>query len=453
MNFEKHISRAEHYKRSVASKYLPIDKNEIISKIREADKFLLSKKYDGHLYHLCIEDGEVALVNHGGRMIKDLPLLEDARSIFDKCKIKNGSFPGELYFRKEGRSRSFDLTENLDEKHPDICFAVFDLSYIDDIDYSQNSPFEKQDRLKDIFSSEGRVHNIDPVYVESRKEIIEFFKKIVDEEEQEGIIVKSSEGMIYKIKSQYSLDGVVIGYIEGEGKRSGMLKELLVANIRTDNSYQIIAKVGNGFSDDERVKLLEKFKNLRVESNYIQGSSARVAFSMVKPEIIIEFSTIDILTETTKNTIRKMCLNYSTQHGYMAHNYMNSVSCVNAVFSHIREDKKCNKDDISFSQIEHIVELPHEPKNIDLKKSKILKRLVYVKESKGLKMVRKFLLWKTNKETNPDYPVYVFHYTDFSSSRKDMLKKEIKVSDSKKQIEQIFSDEISENVKKGWELA
>ena len=29
-----------------------------------------------------------------------------------------------------------------------------------------------------------------------------------------------------------------------------------------------------------------------------------------------------------------------------------------------------------------------------------------------------------------------------------MLKKEIKVSDSKKQIEQIFSDEISENVKK-----
>ena len=41
--------------------------------------------------------------------------------------------------------------------------------------------------------------------------------------------------MIYKIKSQYSLDGVVIGYIEGEGKRSGMLKELLVANIRTDN--------------------------------------------------------------------------------------------------------------------------------------------------------------------------------------------------------------------------
>ena len=36
-------------------------------------------------------------------------------------------------------------------------------------------------------------------------------------------------------------------------------------------------------------------------------------------------------------------------------------------------------------------------------------------------------------------------------SRKDMLKKEIKVSNSKKQIEEIFAKEIVENVKKGWE--
>tara|TARA_Y100000589_G_C27149595_1_gene628361 strand:+ start:1336 stop:1449 length:114 start_codon:yes stop_codon:yes gene_type:complete len=33
----------------------------------------------------------------------------------------------------------------------------------------------------------------------------------------------------------------------------------------------------------------------------------------------------------------------------------------------------------------------------------------------------------------------------------EMLKKEIKVSDSKKQIEEIYAVEILENVKKGWE--
>ena len=42
------------------------------------------------------------------------------------------------------------------------------------------------------------------------------------------------------------------------------------------------------------------------------------------------------------------------------------------------------------------------------------------------------------------------HYTDFNSSRGEMLKKEIKVSNSKKQIEEIFAAELAENVKKGW---
>ena len=37
------------------------------------------------------------------------------------------------------------------------------------------------------------------------------------------------------------------------------------------------------------------------------------------------------------------------------------------------------------------------------------------------------------------------------NGRAEMLKKEIKVSDSKKQIEEIFAAEVLENVKKGWE--
>ena len=86
-----------------------------------------------------------------------------------------------------------------------------------------------------------------------------------------------------------------------------------------------------------------------------------------------------------------------------------------------------------------------------MKKSEIISREVYVKESKGMKMVRKFMVWKTNKEQSGEYPSYVYHYTDFSPTRAEMLKKEIKVSDSKKQIEEIYANEILENVKKGWE--
>ena len=65
-------------------------------------------------------------------------------------------------------------------------------------------------------------------------------------------------------------------------------------------------------------------------------------------------------------------------------------------------------------------------------------------------MVRKFILWETNKSEDPDYPAYVFHFTDYSPTRKDVLKKDIKVSDSRKQIESIYDKNILENVKKGW---
>jgi hypothetical protein len=78
-------------------------------------------------------------------------------------------------------------------------------------------------------------------------------------------------------------------------------------------------------------------------------------------------------------------------------------------------------------------------------------REVYVKESKGIKMVRKFMVWKTNKEETGQYPEYVFHYTDFSAGRAEMLQRDIKVSNSKEQIEEIFAAEVLANVKKGWD--
>jgi hypothetical protein len=86
-----------------------------------------------------------------------------------------------------------------------------------------------------------------------------------------------------------------------------------------------------------------------------------------------------------------------------------------------------------------------------LKESVILHREVYVKESKGIKKVRKFVVWETNKEESKEFPAFVYHYTDYSPDRKDPLKKEIKVSENQKQIEEVLKSELEDNVKKGWE--
>ena len=452
MDIKTFISQAQNYKRTVASRYLPVGEEEIVSKIREANQYLLSVKFDGHFYLLCYENNKVSLVSPGGNVVNDLPLLLDIKNILNKAKIKDACIPGELYFRKEGRSRVFDLTANLDDKSPDICFAAFDILSLDGKEYSRDELVEKHKKLDEMFPEGGKVHSAGSKAVESRKDIQDYFKQAVETDGQEGVIVKSSEGMIYKVKPRYTLDGVVIGFVEGEGDRAGMLREILVAMLRNETIYQITAKVGNGFTDDERKNLLEKLTKSKVESNYIEASGAKVAFTMVKPEMVIEYSSLDLPVETSKGTIRKMSLTYSDE-GYSAEQMLPCVSSMSPVFLRVRDDKKVNKDDIRFSQITDIVELAGIETAVELKESKVLKREVFVKESKGQKMVRKFLLWKTNKEISPEYHAFVFHYTDFSPTRKDMLKKDIKVSDSQQQIEKIYADEIAENVKKGWEPA
>jgi hypothetical protein len=68
-------------------------------------------------------------------------------------------------------------------------------------------------------------------------------------------------------------------------------------------------------------------------------------------------------------------------------------------------------------------------------------------------MVRKFMLWKTNKEAVGDeFPAYVVHFTDFSPNRKDALAREVRVSSSAEQIQQLYGALKDENIKAGWQL-
>ncbi|MGK0188088.1 MAG: general stress protein 26 [Verrucomicrobiales bacterium] len=83
--------------------------------------------------------------------------------------------------------------------------------------------------------------------------------------------------------------------------------------------------------------------------------------------------------------------------------------------------------------------------------SEILRREVVTKTLKGKEIVRKLLMWKTNKETeSPDYPAYVVHLTDFSPNRKEPLQREIRVSNSRDQINQLWDELAKKYFVRGW---
>jgi hypothetical protein len=78
----------------------------------------------------------------------------------------------------------------------------------------------------------------------------------------------------------------------------------------------------------------------------------------------------------------------------------------------------------------------------------LLERRVFKKVSKDKVMLHKFLIWKTNKEQTGRYPAYVFYHTDYSSGRKEMIKRDMAFSNSEEQIREIMSTEIADNIKK-----
>lgn len=60
-------------------------------------------------------------------------------------------------------------------------------------------------------------------------------------------------------------------------------------------------------------------------------------------------------------------------------------------------------------------------------------------------------IWKTNKEATGRYPAYIFYHTDYSSARKELIKRDMAFRSDEQQICDILVAEIADNIKKDWE--
>ncbi len=442
------------YKKNIASKYRSILIKDI-QNVLSSEYYYVTQKIDGHFYMLFWEDNQCFLINPRGKIRLGLPVLKEIEQLLIKNKIKKAYFACEVYI-DSSRPRSFDVTKILDSPESEKDLEKVRVSVYDIYQFEDKKYFERVEvlfsQLKEIFG-EGKYVNV-PKHekVESRNEFEKYFDEWVNQEGNEGLVIRAAENFAYKIKPYHTVDAVVIGYAESD-KVENEIRDLLVAFMQEDGSFLPFAKVGTGFATDTRKWFYETLKSKHVESEYIEPAKSGVAIQFVKPEIVIELGFLDVITETQEDPyIFKPVLQFDETHGYQMLGRIPAFSVISPVFERIRNDKSVNPTDLRLSQITDFIELPSlEKRNLKLGKSELLKREVYVKETKGLKAVRKFLLWKTNKEESGIYPAYVATYTDFSPGRKSgELDIEVKVSNDKNQIYQIYQDFITENVKKGW---
>lgn len=435
-----------YYQSKLSARYIPVDATQIGIKIAESDYYLASVKHDGHLAFLSVKKGKAELFNRNGDTIQVPSIIKAAKALKDDMVLA-----GELCcFVNDNSTSHREVSAALAQPDAhDLRFGVFDI-----LEHQGNelsvSPKDKVQLITSLITGK-EVFPVEQKLFESRKDIALFYKELSDE--VEGMVVRSANGIIYKVKDVVHLDLMVLGYAESTGERDGWLRELLLGVAIGDNKYQLLTKCGSGFTDKERHELPKQLEKMAVEAEYTEVSGAKTAFIMVKPEIVVEISCLDLINETSDGPIRKAVLEYHAKKGYLHDGLQNTLSIISPNFVRIRTDKKATSDDAGAAQAYELVRpLEQSSKSEELKPSKVIMREVYSKGGKGGTAVRKFVGLKTGKESSGLYAPYVVLFTDYSGGRKTPLEQELFLCATEKEMSAKIAMLKEENIKKGWEL-
>ncbi len=433
-------------------------------------RYQISQKIDGEFSMMIYQYGEVCLLNPGKTLRAGAPFMAEAADLLKKSGVKKALIGGEFYVQrdpelrvKDGKAtRVHDIVrigrkpEN-QEQLDQLAFAAFNIWDWDGADLSMDYTASIA-KLTKVFGGGARVHPVKTVIGENAKAVLKQYDEWVTGEGHEGVVARSETAGVFKVKPRHTLDLAVIGFTESTDERAGMLHDMLLAIVRKDGTYQIVSRVGGGFSDEQRVSILKKLTPLVADSEFHEVNSSRVAYQMIEPGLVIEIECLDLVAMTSRgNPIDKMVLEWNAEDKrWEGLRRLPLCSIISPQFIRFRDDKTANKDDARLAQLTDIVDIPDVDRvaeEIILPESKIIKRAVALKTLRGAVMVRKIVLWKTNKsEASKDFPAYVIQLTDFSPNRKDPLQYDMRVSSSEAQLLGYFKEWEKKYFVGGWKV-
>jgi len=439
------------YKRTVAGNYRSVAPDDLARSI-PTGTHIVSEKVDGETWFLRGEHGKAALLSPSGKVILDVPLLEEAEELLSGISLLAA---GELYATVDhGRPHVHDLHAALGGgANADVeClrFAAFDLLKDGEEDAQRRPYAQRVERIQGLFGKGERIHpaRFEPAH--GLADVGAAYDHIVTKGGAEGIVLHVVDGRIFKIKPEISIDAAVVGYAENGGRVS----ELLLALMDADHRFHLIGRVRTGFSETERRSIYDALFPSVCDSQYRLVSDHGVLYRWVKPNMVVEVKCNDLLTHRTDEVpIRRMVLDYSEAEGWTPRHPMPSVSMINAVFVRVRDDKSAGDSDVRFSQVTDLtpVEVDQCYPAMPLPASEIVRREVYTKKTGAGLAVRKLVVWKTNKYSiDPTYSPWGIFFTDFSPGREPPLKTDIRVASTRERIEAHADLWLATKIRRGW---
>ena len=449
---QKYIQTAIDYKKNVAGKFMLVEGAKLKQRI-DGERFAVTRKIDGHLQVVFFVDGQVFMLNANGRekASEGLKCLDTFAEAVKAAGLKQAIIAAELYLPREGgRPRCGDVPAALadDGKRDQLALAPFDIIELDGDAWKAEHYNDTHNKLCTIFQNE-QVKPVEMRNAASKEEVQEIYDEWVVGEGAEGLVIHSESPIIWKIKPRHTIDAAVIGYTTADRG----VRDMMFAVRREDGLFQMFALGSNGLTDEDRASILQRLNEKDVESQYVLSDSRGIAYQMVKPEVVFEISVLELVVRGNDDKIKtNPLLRYDEAQGWLMEGTTPGVSVLGITLERERTDKQPNETDIRISQLTDICPF-EEPEGgkAEMAKSELIERHVYKKISGEKVMLHKFLLWRTNKEQSGRYPAYIIYHTDFSSSRKELIKRDMLYSNDEQQIRELLAAEIADNVKKGWE--
>lgn len=444
------------YKKNFLKRFIAIGPSQIDERLGDT-LYYVTRKYDGEFAMLAYQSGEAVTINRSGRTRLGLPCVEEAARLLQRAGVKQAILPAEIYVEdNDKRTRVHDLIHALSKKGDvrKLHLAFFDVLELEGAAFHPGNYRETWELLNSWFGRGQLVKTVEMQEARSNADVKELYRQWVEEGTAEGLVVRSNMPFVFKIKPRHAVEGVVIGFTEGTGDQRNRARTFLIALMPAEGRYQVVVHVGGGMEEILKKEMYERLKDRVISSDYIETDSNYVAFRMVEPEIVMEFSVRDVIYETANGPVMNPVLRVEKGR-YVVEKIVEGLSLIAPVFERFRDDKRVDLADVRLAQVqefasfepEEIVERP----SISLQPSRLLLRDVYTKQLGGKFMLQKYLLWKTNKEDTGLYPAYVLHYTNYSSQRLEPLQRELRASSSEEQIRELYRRYLEEYIKKGWE--
>ncbi len=450
--------KTQDYRRRLSGKMRAMSPQDVYN-IPKAKNYFVTRKYDGEFTMAFFDGKRLISINPGGTVRLGLPAFTEAEKLLKKAKVESCIVAGELYV-KEDPSRAHMVQQvvgilrspKAKSEIERIGFAVFDIVEWEGDEITAAA--KVFDQIKKAFGKGDLVHPAEVKKVDTVDAVMEVFTDWVIGEESEGIVIRQDDLGIFKVKLRHNVDAAIIGFSEGQDDRKGMLHDLLVAVVRADGTFHELTRVGGGFTESDRREFVTELKKRTAPSDYVAVNNDYVAYEMIKPGPVIEISCLDMIAERARGgPVNRMVLQWDGKR-YKALSRMPLVSVISPQYVRRREDKEANAEDVSISQVSDLVNVADvERSAVDMtaEPSELLERTVYTKVMAGRKMVRKLLMWKTNKESDPEFPPYVVYLTDFSPNRKTPLERTIKIASTATAARRMFDDLAKKNFIGGWE--